>query len=119
MNYEKCCRNCEYAYLGPHECKGCETFGNNKYANFKLRDEFEKIENGTLVELPCKVGDTVYDLWRTADGEYRIDEQAVIAFTIFEDGGVVIDTCTMYPLYINTYLTRQEAEAALKELKGE
>lgn len=33
---EKCCRNCEYAYL---HCKGCDTTGDNKYQNFKLRKE--------------------------------------------------------------------------------
>lgn len=60
MKYEKCCRNCEYAYLSPRECKGCETFGNNKWENFKLRNELAKIENGTLIEFKYVKGDTVY-----------------------------------------------------------
>ena len=119
MTYEKCCRNCEYSYLGPRECKGCDTFGDNKYENFKLREEFAKIENGTMVELPCKVGDTVYELWQDINKEYRISEKTIVAFTVFANGGVVIETGTVYPVYINTYLTREEAEAKLAELKGE
>lgn len=34
---EKCCRNCEHAYLA--SCKGCCTIGFNTYENFELRKE--------------------------------------------------------------------------------
>lgn len=39
MNYKKECRNCEYVMKS--SCKGCGTFGENIYKNFKLRKELE------------------------------------------------------------------------------
>ena len=51
MVYEKCCRNCEHAYL--ETCKGCDTLGGNTYQNFELRKELAKIERGEMVEMPC------------------------------------------------------------------
>ena len=45
MTYEKCCRNCEYAFL---QCNGCATFGDNPYENFKLRKELAEHETLTV-----------------------------------------------------------------------
>ena len=34
----------------------------SKRVYYRLRELEDKIENGTLIELPCKVGDTVYEV---------------------------------------------------------
>lgn len=86
----------------------------NRLAQFE-----DGIENGTLVRLPCKIGDIVYDLWKDTNGTFHIEEQTVVAFSIFADDGVDIETGVWYNEYINTYFTREQAEAKLRELKGE
>lgn len=100
MKYEKCCRNCEYAYLTPQECKGCETFGDNKYGNFKLREELAKIENG----------------------DYVSKEDYEEMFNDYQDLGKICGKlqaeCDDKERYINELYNRAKyAERELKELK--
>ena len=85
-------------------------------------------EQGWLVRLPCKVGDTVY-----AIHEERIYEVFVIGFNVYEwTKGFQIcllfdsrktNGTHLYPIDDfgrNVFLTREEAEAALKgETEGE
>ena len=62
----------------------------------RLAELEDKIENGTLIEVPCKVGDTVYCIYHYYDGE--------------EDFGYeIIPECVC--------LTKAEAEIKLKELQ--
>ena len=71
--------------------------------------EFEdKIEQGTLIELPCKVGDTVYLI------EMDWDEDCKSFYYITET-----DFMFQYLDYFGAYcfLTREEAEKRLKELQ--
>lgn len=67
-----------------------------------------KIENGTLVELPCKVGDTVYELERylCCDGKdyWEIEEETFELWMLDLLGKTI-------------FLTKSEAEARLKVLK--
>lgn len=69
----------------------------------------DKIENGTLIELPCKVGDTVYKLekylWCDLRTTWEIEEE------IFELG--MLD----YLWGKTIFLTKTEAEAKLRELE--
>lgn len=110
MKYKKCCRNCEHAYLS--SCKGCNAFGNDKWQNFELRKELSEIENGTLVRLPCKVGDKIY---------------TVALHTTYNEWGIVENVVSKDSLYLDcvdfdkglAFFTRAEAEAKLKELRGE
>lgn len=92
-----------------------------------------KIEQRTLIELPCKVGDTIYVPWRY-DGVEGISLHEVTAIEINKDGLYLvfyIDT-DVYYLWDNTYnrgrfnlswlgikffLSREEAEKRLKELQ--
>lgn len=104
-------------YIAVVDCDQSKHYALDKFI-IRLAELEDKIENGTLIELPCKVGDTVYDLWKDSNGQYRISDKEVCAFQVFEDGGVVIDTGTCYPNYINTYLKREVAEAKLRKLKG-
>lgn len=48
----------------------------------KLCELEDKIENGTLLELPCKVGDTAYRITRLYNGEIMIVEGMVFEFAI-------------------------------------
>ena len=102
-----------------------------KYAkiNNALWELENKIENGTLIELPCKVGDT---LWRWLYGNVY-DEWTVDKINIYVENGRVDYTlcctskcgCGMDYFYKDdkdidwTFNKPQtEAEAKLKELKG-
>ena len=98
--------SCRYEFDGNctirNRYKGCE------FAHFK-----ELEANGRLIELPCKVGDTVYevlDLYFVGDtgGEYfyTINERKFELRMLDEIGKCV-------------FLTKEEAEAKLAELKGE
>lgn len=94
-----------------------------------------KIENGTLVELPCKVGDKVYVPW-VWDGDCAIATVDIEEIKFY-------DTQMHYMFFIDMmsddesfnqefggwkteqsigetiFLTQAEAEKKLKELKGE
>jgi hypothetical protein len=74
-----------------------------------------KYENGTLIELPCKVGDTVYQF----DNGGEIYEMFILSITIYsnkiyyETIGVDFDNTAIGE---SIFLTKAEAEAKLKEL---
>lgn len=76
----------------------------------KLAELEDKIENGTLVELPCKVGDKVYVIIEDWDENYStfyyLDEERFQFWHLDYLGKWV-------------FLTKAEAEAKLRELKGE
>ena len=64
-------------------------------------------EQGRLIELPCKVGDRVYEIYRFCIyGAWEIDEHRVTLEDLPHIGKTV-------------FLTKEEAEAKLAELKGE
>ena len=75
----------------------------------RLAELEDKIEKGTLIELPCKVGDTVYLI------EMDWDEDCKSFYYITET-----DFMFQYLDYFGTYcfLTREEAEKRLKELQN-
>ena len=93
-------------------------------------------EQGRLIELPCKVGDTVYvvgtkclehkeptEKWCEThdcyeciyDKEYTVFERIANEYTLYE---LVLSKCAFFKLNKNTFLTKEEAEAKLSELKG-
>lgn len=70
MKYEKCCRNCEHAFL--ETCKSCDTFGNNTYQNFELRKELALIQSGDIIQLPCTaryLSNYTVEVYVAQDGE--------------------------------------------------
>lgn len=122
-------------------CMGCKYFGepngcnrpNGTCANYerfietynRLAELEDKIENGTLIELPCKVGNTVYVFNR----KYEICEMEVISFMLtnkFKEFYAVVDNpyehygYSLYASKLNKdwFLTKAEAEAKLKELQS-
>lgn len=76
----------------------------------RLAELEDKIENGTLVELPCKVGDTVY--WVVMDYDWdgkvlwRVDKRK-FTYKCLDYWG---DSC---------FLTQAEAEAELAKIRGQ
>ena len=108
--FDNCC-NCEYDD-NPMGCteRVCYEVMKNRLAELE-----DKIEQGTLIELPCKVGDTVYFIIKSGN-EFVLLEDACIGFTI-ADGEIHIGLENI-PVAVNKYyFTREEAEKRLKELQ--
>ena len=77
----------------------------------------DKIENGTLIELPCKVGDTVWYIKSYGFGRYRVEDMEVAGFNFskYENSIWVVGKYEEQSSKI--YKTREEAEARLKEIQ--
>ena len=95
----------------------CEEYGEvfslikgGKCSLFKDRSRF--------VELPCKVGDTVYFILRSFDGKMRINPEKVCYFTI-DANELRIHTTAGYfterDMNDGVFFTRERAEQVLKE----
>ena len=121
LSGEKPCTNC-YLSDKAHE-EG--TFCINLIAEMTLdllNEIQEKIENGTLIELPCKVGSTVYVISKKAlkghweEHRYIVDKWGKLAVYEKEFNLVLFSVSKVGKDY---FLTRAEAEQKLKELKGE
>lgn len=85
----------------------------------KLAEYETAEEEGRLVVLPCKVGDTVY-----LPNKYmkRIVSFNIVEFYIFKDGYAILDNFEneyeIEDFGKTVFLTREEAEKALKEMDG-
>lgn len=83
----------------------------------KLKEYEDLEEQGKLVKLPCKVGDTVYVIVGK-----NISVQKIQRATI--DSEMKIEFCTkrrgfaLFDISKTVFLTKSEAEAKLKELRG-
>lgn len=75
----------------------------------------DKIENGTLIELPCKVGDTIYfaNHYRPIP---RIEEHKVYSFSFGKDGLFLYIGFDTVISVNDICLTKAEAEKKLEEL---
>ena len=93
----------------------------------RLADLEDKIENGTLIELPCKVGQTIYHLYKAGD---VITEDKVFNyhFEICSKPCVFFENLFWYGTRKRVlvehfgkywFTDKAEAEAKLRELKGE
>ena len=77
-----------------------------------------KIENGTLIELPCKVGDKVYRICGTPKRKFI--KEKICWGICFNNFGVEIHTDGAVDIISDDiFLTKAEAEAKLKELQNE
>ena len=137
MKYERL-TNSEYfaeiEYCKPcshyHEPNGCNYVNGEccQYHLFtecydRLREFEDKIENGTLIELPCKVGDTVY--YTLKDEDLFVGKIVGIAI---EPNGTWVHAIYNTGLHMwhksedigkDIFLIRSEAEKKLEELRGE
>ena len=95
-------------------------FYRNLWATAELREklkEYEDLEEqGRLIKLPCKVGDTAYEITGATthgyDWKYLTYEKAYVHGTVFNLG-------RLYDIGKTVFLTKSEAEAKLKELRGD
>lgn len=102
----------------------------SKRVYYRLRELENKIENGTLIELPCKAGDMVYIPYKfrnkngvleTIIEEIRIGEKHILfwAKPLYTNNSVRVKYLgwKKYKDFNKTwFLTKAEAEARLKEL---
>ena len=77
---------------------------------YRLAELEDDLESGKIVRLPCKVGDTVYVVVLDWDNDYDYDyfyyiDECKFTFYLFDNWGETV------------FLTREEAEAKLKELQ--
>lgn len=75
------------------------------------------IENGTLVFLPCKVGDEFWWILKKHSGEYEILKEKVKQIRICDYGFIIIDFDGARWELDEIYFTKEEAEKALEELE--
>ena len=84
----------------------------------KLADYEDLEEQGLLVRLPCKVGDTMYDI---VGKPLRIVEHKVDAFHIDKKGFhlQIINGVLEKKQEAKVYFSREEAEKKLEKMKNE
>lgn len=109
-----------------HEMSDCESCPVN-VALSKLADYEDAEEQGLILRLPCKVGDTVYKIWSCgkhgksiAEFEVtriRIDKHG-IDFSILNPRGGLCRFCDIFDFGKTVFVTREEAESALAEKGG-
>jgi hypothetical protein len=100
--------------------------GNYKAAD-KLATYEDLEEQGLLVRLPCKVGDTVYVPTRNFVSELRITLVSVdtndmsMYFSWLLNSGIYpnLDGFSGYELGKTVFLTREEAEKKLEEIQND
>lgn len=109
--------NCPSPFLCDEKCK---------YANLKrcyeARTADHLIANGVIV-LPCKAGDTLYEITsRKTISEYQVTAIRIELFGIFVDWKITqgfvdryISNMPAREIGKTVFLTREEAENALKE----
>ena len=92
----------------------------------RLAELEDKIENGTLIELPCKVGDKVYVFDSDKNGETIISEEIIKDYNIDGNSFSIIVQERNYSYFLSEngigkdwFLTKAEAEEKLKELQNE
>lgn len=112
----------EYTYDGYFDEKAERTEDAKVFE--KLCDLENKIENGTLVDLPCKVGDTIYEVFKNHKPPF-IQQTKVEKIIITEKGlKLKLARNSVYETSIaslgNTlFLTEAKAEARLQKLLKE
>lgn len=98
----------------------------NKWIAKKCDEYARAEEQGKLLKLPCAVGDEFYCIWRNK-GQNPIQKMQVKKIEIHERKGIVIqmefvgNRGCLFRFYEDdfgktVFLTREEAEAALKEM---
>lgn len=100
-----CCDTCT------KDCGECER---NFDALVRLAELEDKIDNGTLVELPCKVGDTVYfDTYRHGESigikPHKVERVDVVVSTERQFGCVGAEIYD-YMFGETVFLTKEDAE---------
>lgn len=103
--------DCEVAILNAVSIQAAEL-------RHRLAELEDKIESGTLVDLPCKLGQVIYTVYDGAIHEYFAEE-----VNVHEDGRFIFETPTLFPKRLvfgkEVFTDKSKAEARLKELQNE
>ena len=101
-----CGSNCKYGfqYCSKEDWENCQTIDD---VVDKLADYEDLEEQGRLVKLPCKVGDTVYHVVQGRIVEVSNVDLFFLLLSVAENR-----------FNNSVFLTKSEAEAKLKELRG-
>lgn len=90
----------------------------------RLQELENKIAKGEIVELPCKIGDPIWVVYRDFDhrfNEYKIYESTCTGFAF--EHGTEIRIVTAFCCYdfdrVSNFTDKSEAEQRLAELRGE
>lgn len=107
------CWNCD---IPPRKCNYISN------ALEKLAEYEDLEEQGRLVKLPCKVGDTVWNYSCFGLRDYKVtymgfDKDGLLYFDC-ESGITYSFRCYLKDFKDKIFLTKSEAEAKLKELRG-
>lgn len=101
-----------------------DTFFAYSMAVKRLGELEDKIENGTLVELPCKVGDVVYEVFK--NHKPPCIQQTKIEKVIVTNKGLrlKLERNSVYETSVSAlgktlFFTQEEAEKMLEEIKNE
>lgn len=125
------CKDCEHYLL-------CANDITNLYEDFKNKSDVEERclyfkDKSTMLELPCKVGDTVYtipsltnyrlNVLHGVSENNRVYEQKVYSIQLWKPDDWCLWTCGGLKLLLQEFyektwfLTKEEAEKALEGLK--
>lgn len=133
MKYERITKPCKRLKTGLLD--NYTGYVNGEYMN-RLQELEDKLENGTLIELPCKVGDYIFIIEKTfPDGKYHIKEEQIIGIEINNSNSKDIAIYYIYEysksyyernhyvfgaIYNKTWFTDlDKAEERLKDLKND
>ena len=128
-----CGSNCKYGFqhCSKEDWENCQTIDD---VVDKLADYEDLEEQGRLVKLPCKVGDTVWDndcgrpcaytitAFSFGECEEYICEPVTTKEVVFyyaNSSGSITGSFAESEIGKTVFLTKSEAEAKLKELRGE
>lgn len=119
------------------DCDGCEEVCDNIYDDCegcpiqkcfdRLGELEDKLENGTLVELPCKVGSDVYVSPNNGKNFYigtlygKKENGSYLVFVHHKVGALIpypLENNAFYDWFFKIY-SKEEAEARLKKLQDE
>lgn len=118
--YPKCFEKCD-GFGASSKCDNCEIMTS---VCEKLGKYEDLEEQGRLVKLPCKLGDTVYVPTRDFISELRIAHITISKNNTFFywmlNAGIYpnLDGFSVDKIGKTVFLTKSEAEAKLKELRG-
>lgn len=112
----------KYDYLLSFIDSGCVSKDAIKEKMTALAELEDKIEQGTMIELPCKVGDTVYLVYAaTGVQEWEVRgiqiSENTILFLLGHKGTDDYNAAHLSEKGRYLFFTREEAEAKLKELQ--
>lgn len=123
--YDFCC-SCKY-FGEPNGCNRpngtCDNYDRFLETYSRLAKLEDKIENGTLVELPCKVGDVAYTRYGGCINKWEVSEIDIFDFDILvkleNTGAMGWTTAYLSEVGDRLFFNKAEAEKRLEEIRNE